>query len=63
MAIELGITTKWTTEVLIDAVSEKLISSFDDFEQILNAMIDNGLWIEKDFYVNLLEDVKKKFKR
>ena len=61
-AIELGITTKWTTEVLIDAVSEKLILSFNDFEQILNAMIDNGLWIEKDFYENLLEDVKKEFK-
>jgi len=52
MAIELGITTKWTTDVLIDAVSEKLISSFDDLEQILNEMIDNGLWIEKDFYEN-----------
>jgi len=62
MAIELGINTKWTTEVLIDAVSKKLISSFDDFERILNAMIDNGLWIEKDFYAKLLEEAKKKFK-
>ncbi len=62
VAIELGINTKWTTEVLIDAVSEKLISSFDDFERILNAMIDNGLWMEKDFYTKLLEEVKEKFK-
>jgi predicted nucleic acid-binding protein len=31
IAIKLGINTKWTTEVLIDAVSKNLISSFNDF--------------------------------
>jgi len=61
IAIELGINTKWTTEVLIEAVSKKLISSFDEFELILNALIENGLWIEKDFYGKLLEEVKNKF--
>ncbi|MFW9989415.1 MAG: hypothetical protein ACFFC3_12230 [Candidatus Odinarchaeota archaeon] len=61
IATELGITTKWTTEVLIDAVSEKIISSFDDFKRIVNTMIKNGLWIEKNFYNKLLEKVKKKF--
>jgi len=61
IAIKLGINTKWTTEVLIDAVFKNLISSFNDFELILNAMIDNGLWLEKDFYSKLLEEVKKKF--
>jgi uncharacterized protein len=62
IATELGISTKWITEVLIDAVSKKLISSYDDFKHVLNAMIENGLWIEKDFYENLLDDVNKKFK-
>ena len=61
IAIELGINTKWTTEVLIEAASKKLISSYDDFALILNAMIDNGLWIERDYYEKLLDEVKKIF--
>jgi len=61
IATKLGIITKWTTEVLTDAVSEKFISSFNEFEQILNAMIENGLWIERDFYTKLLNNIKKKF--
>ncbi len=61
IANKLGINTKWTTEVLIEAISRKLINSYNNFIEILDAMIDNGLWIEKDYYENLLENAKKIF--
>lgn len=61
VAINLGIKTKWTTEVLVDAVSKNFITDFEDFKQIFNDMIENGLWIEKDYYKKLIKDVENKF--
>lgn len=58
IANSLGIKTKWTTEVLFDAILNKLILSIGEFEEILNSMIENGLWIEKDYYEKLIEKAK-----
>ena len=40
VAIGMGIKTKWTTEILKDATSSNLISSFEKFKKILNDMIN-----------------------
>ena len=61
IASNLGINTKWTTEVLIEAASKKVIPSYNNFIEILDAMIDNGLWIERDYYETLLDQAKDIF--
>ncbi|MBD3197180.1 MAG: hypothetical protein GF317_19150 [Candidatus Lokiarchaeota archaeon] len=61
VARNLGIKTKWITEILIDAVSKKFIASFDNFMEIFNNMIENGLWFEKDYYEWVIKEVKNLF--
>ncbi|MEJ2249313.1 MAG: hypothetical protein P8Y97_06590 [Candidatus Lokiarchaeota archaeon] len=61
VARNLGIKTKWTTEVLIDAVSKDFITSFDSFMEIFDNMIENGLWLEKDYYEKILKKVRNLF--
>ncbi|MEJ2251665.1 MAG: hypothetical protein P8Y97_18660 [Candidatus Lokiarchaeota archaeon] len=61
VARNLGIKTKWTTEVLIDAVSKDFITSFDSFMEIFDNMIENGLWLEKDYYEKVIKEVRNLF--
>ncbi len=63
VARNLGIKTKWTTEVPIDVVSKEFITSFDNFMEIFDNMIENGLWIEKDYYKKLIKEVRNLFQK
>ncbi|TFF84950.1 MAG: hypothetical protein EU518_01945 [Promethearchaeota archaeon] len=61
LATKMGINTKWTTEVLLDAILKNFINTFKEFKELLDTMIDNILWIEKDFYISSIKDVKRIF--
>ncbi len=53
-----GIKTKWNTEVLLDALESNLIKNYQEFEVLLNKMIEIGLWIEKSLYNEVLYKAK-----
>lgn len=58
LAESMGIQTKWITEVLLESVEQKFISDFGEFREILDLMIENGLWIRKSIYESILLKVK-----
>jgi len=58
-AEEMGIKTKWITEVLIDAAEKKIIKKFQEFQKIFEMMIENGLWIKKEHYNKILLKAKE----
>jgi len=49
-----GIKTKWCTEVLLDALESNLIKNYQEFEALLNKMIEIGLWMEKSLYDEII---------
>lgn len=53
-----GIKTKWSTEVLLDALESNIIKNYQEFEELLNSMIEIGLWIEKSLYDDILNKAK-----
>jgi hypothetical protein len=53
-----GIRTKWSTEILLDALDKGLIGDFHEFNEILDQMIETGLWMEKSQYKKTLEKAK-----
>jgi len=59
IAEAMGIKTRWITEILLEAAKAKLISDFAEFNEILNKIIDNGLWITKSHYMSVLSRGKK----
>ncbi|TFG19128.1 MAG: hypothetical protein EU529_16680 [Promethearchaeota archaeon] len=58
-AEEMGIKTKWITEVLLDAAEKKVIKDFQEFLKIFEKMIENGLWIKKEHYNKVIEKAKE----
>ncbi len=57
-AEEMGIKTKWITEVLLDAAEKKIIKNFQEFQKIFEKMIENGLWIKKEHYNDIILKAK-----
>lgn len=53
-----GIKTRWNTEVLLDALKQKLIQDYQEFENLLNRMIEVGFWIEKREYEKVILKAK-----
>ncbi len=62
IAQEMGINTKWTTDILLDAITEKIIKSFKEFEEILNSLVEIGLWIRKNYYNETILKAEQLFK-
>ncbi len=60
-AANFGIKTLWITDVLLDAASKNLIKSYKKFQELLDSMVENGLWIDKDYLKQTLKDAKKIF--
>lgn len=60
-ATNYGIKTMWITDVLLEAASKNLIKSYKKFQELLDLMVENGLWIEKDYLNQILENAKKIF--
>lgn len=58
-AEELGINTKWITEILLEAVEKNFIKNFQEFKEIFESMIENGLWIEREHYKNIFTKAKE----
>jgi len=58
IAMEMGVNTKWITDVLLDAAKEKLIKNYQEFKEILSNLVEIGLWIKAHDYNTLLLDVK-----
>ncbi len=54
-----GISTKWSTEILLDALENNILTSYNEFYNILNKMIELGLWMEKKYYNFILEKAKE----
>jgi len=50
-----GIKTKWSSEVLLDALEKGIIKDYQEFNELLDKMIDIGLWMEKTQYKTLLD--------
>lgn len=61
IAMEMGINTKWITDVLIDAVKENVIKSNLEFKEILLKLVEIGLWIKKHDYDDILLKAKEIF--
>jgi len=53
-----GIKTKWSTEVLIDALKKDIVKDYQEFKELLNEMIELGLWMEKSLYEQILNKAK-----
>ncbi len=53
-----GIKTRWNTEVLLDALEQKLIKNYSEFEKLLNRLIEVGFWIEKREYEKVILKAK-----
>lgn len=53
------IKVKWFTEILHDALKEKLIADFEGYVEILDACISKGLYISKKERNKALSDAKK----
>ena len=58
-AEELGINTKWITEILLEAVEKNFIKNFQEFKEIFESIIENGLWIEREHYKNIFTKAKE----
>ncbi len=54
-----GLKTKWSTEVLFDALKEKIIKDYQEFEELLNRLIEVGFWIEKIEYEKVISRAKE----
>lgn len=61
IAEKMGITTKWITEVLLEAAERKIIINFPNFKNLFELIIKNGLWIEKTQYKNIILKAKEIF--
>jgi len=48
--------TKWLTEVLLEALKVGLIKNPQNFDEILDKLVDKGLWIRK----TLIQEAKRK---
>ena len=53
-----GLKTKWTTEVLLDAFEKDIINEYQEFEELMNEMIELGLWMKKSVYKQILDKAK-----
>ena len=54
-----GIKTKWSTEILLEAFEKGILKSYQEFNELIDKMIDIGLWMEKTQYNELLEKAKE----
>jgi predicted nucleic acid-binding protein len=59
VARELGVETRWFTEILNDALKSKYIKSVNEYIQILDACINNGLYISRKEREKAIEAAKK----
>jgi len=59
VARELGVETRWFTEILYDALKSKYIKSVNEYIQILDACINNGLYISRKEREKAIEAAKK----
>ena len=53
-----GLKTKWSTEVLLDAFEKDIVNNYQEFEKLLNEMIELGLWMKKSLYEQILDKAK-----
>ncbi len=54
-----GLKTKWTTEILLDALEKGILKSYQVFKKLLDKLIEIGLWMRKTEYKFLLEKAKE----
>ena len=59
IAEEKGIKTIWNIEILLNALEKGLIKTFNEFKNILDNLIEIGLWIEKRHYEDILLKAKR----
>jgi|GEM_PF-1090471 predicted nucleic acid-binding protein len=59
VARELGVETRWFTEILNDALKSKYIKSVNEYIQILDACINNGLYISRKEREKAIEAAKE----
>lgn len=52
-----GIKTKWNVEILLEAYSKKIIKSISEVKLMLNNMIEQGLWIKRSKYNEILREL------
>ena len=53
-----GLNTKWSTEVLMEALEKDIVKNYHEFKELINEMIENGLWMEKSRYNRILKTAK-----
>ncbi len=53
-----GIKTKWSSEILLDALEMEILNDIQEFKELLDEMIETGLWLEKSHYKKLLDKAK-----
>ncbi len=54
-----GLKAKWTTEILLDALEKGILQSYQEFKELLDKLIEIGLWMRKTEYKFLLEKAKE----
>ena len=63
IAEKMKIKTKWIAEVLLDALEKRIIPHFKEFREILDGIIEKGLWITKEQYTKVIENANEYFKK